>query len=162
MVSRLRANYCVRLGYWNLVVVASLLDKQRRKSSLCELPFKEIIQEDDTLGEGGPLQVVQEGQKCQNKITKFMPPIRNKTSEAPTGYWNRASSRSRLPFTKGPRYPNQCLRWHRLIMMISRSAKLSYNLTNPGSAAITTIKAVLAADRLSKCCLIPSTTPPLT
>ena len=51
------------------------LDGTTTEESIVELPFKEIVQEDDTL-EKGTLQVVQEGQKGQNKITKFIRPIR--------------------------------------------------------------------------------------
>ena len=44
-------------------------------------------------------------------------------------------------------------------MIWGRSAKLSYNLTNPGSAAITTIKAVLKQDgQVVQTLDIPSTT----
>ncbi len=45
------------------------LDGTTTEESIVELPFKEIVQEDDTL-EKGTLQTVQEGQKGQNKITK--------------------------------------------------------------------------------------------
>ncbi|MDS8157559.1 G5 domain-containing protein, partial [Streptococcus pneumoniae] len=45
------------------------LDGTTTEESIVELPFKEIVQEDDSL-EKGTLQVVQEGQKGQNKITK--------------------------------------------------------------------------------------------
>ncbi|MFR2057548.1 MAG: G5 domain-containing protein, partial [Streptococcus salivarius] len=60
------------------------LDGTTTEESIVELPFKEIVQEDDSL-EKGTLKVVQEGQKGQNKITKVYKTYKgNKTSEAPT------------------------------------------------------------------------------
>ncbi len=59
------------------------LDGTTTEESIVELPFKEI-QEDDTL-EKGTLQVVQEGQKGQNKIISAHKTYKgNKTSGAPT------------------------------------------------------------------------------
>ena len=51
------------------------LDGTTTEESIVELPFKEIVQEDDTL-EKGTLQVVQEGQKAKIKSPRFIRPIR--------------------------------------------------------------------------------------
>ena len=51
------------------------LDGTTTEESIVELPFKEIVQEDDTL-EKGTLQVVQEGQKAQIKLPRFIRPLR--------------------------------------------------------------------------------------
>ena len=137
------------------------LDGTTTEESIVELPFKEIVQEDDSL-EKGTLKVVQEGQKGQNKITKVYKTYKgNKTSEAPT-------------VTEIVLVPVQDRIVHKGIKVsekpvltltqidkddLGRSAKLSYNLTNPGSAAITTIKAVLKQDgQVVQTLDIPSTT----
>ena len=137
------------------------LDGTTTEESIVELPFKEIVQEDDSL-EKGTLKVVQEGQKGQNKITKVYKTYKgNKTSEAPT-------------VTETVLVPVQDRIVHKGIKVsekpvltltqidkddLGRSAKLSYNLTNPGSAAITTIKAVLKQDgQVVQTLDIPSTT----
>ena len=137
------------------------LDGTTTEESIVELPFKEIVQEDDTL-EKGTLQVVQEGQKGQNKITKVYKTYKgNKTSEAPTvtetvlvpvqdrivHKGTKVSEKPVLTLTKIDKDD------------LGRSAKLSYTLTNPGSAAITTIKAVLKQNgQIVQTLDIPSTT----
>ena len=137
------------------------LDGTTTEESIVELPFKEIVQEDDSL-EKGTLKVVQEGQKGQNKITKVYKTYKgNKTSEAPT-------------VTETVLVPVQDRIVHKGIKIsekpvltltqidkddLGRSAKLSYTLTNPGAAAITTIKAVLKQDgQVVQTLDIPSTT----
>ena len=137
------------------------LDGTTTEESIVELPFKEIVQEDDSL-EKGTLKVVQEGQKGQNKITKVYKTYKgNKTSEAPTvtetvlvpvqdrivHKGTKVSEKPVLTLTKIDKDD------------LGRSAKLSYNLTNPGSAAITTIKAVLKQNgQIVQMLDIPSTT----
>ena len=124
------------------------LDGTTTEESIVELPFKEIVQEDDSL-EKGTLQVVQEGQKGQNKITKVYKTYKgNKTAEEPTvtetvlvPVQDRIVRKGTKVFEKPVLTLTQIDKDD-----LGRSAKLSYNLTNPGSAAITTIKAVLKQD----------------
>ena len=137
------------------------LDGTTTEESIVELPFKEIVQEDDTL-EKGTLQVVQEGQKGQNKITKVYKTYKgNKTAEEPT-----VSETVLVPVQdrivrKGTKVSEKPVLTLTQIDKddLGRSAKLSYNLTNPGSATITTIKAVLKQDgQVVQTLDIPSTT----
>ncbi|MEB3646434.1 ZmpA/ZmpB/ZmpC family metallo-endopeptidase [Streptococcus salivarius] len=137
------------------------LDGTTTEESIVELPFKEIVQEDDTL-EKGTLQVVQEGQKGQNKITKVYKTYKgNKTAEEPTVTETVLVPVQDRIVRKGTKVSEKPVLTLTQIDKddLGRSAKLSYNLTNPGSAAITTIKAVLKQDRQVVQTLdIPSTT----
>ena len=124
------------------------LDGTTTEESIVELPFKEIVQEDDTL-EKGTLQVVQEGQKGQNKITKVYKTFKgNKTAEEPTVTETVLVPVQNRIVRKGTKISEKPVLTLTQIDKddLGRSAKLSYNLTNPGSAAITTIKAVLKKD----------------
>ena len=137
------------------------LDGTTTEESIVELPFKEIVQEDDTL-EKGTLQVVQEGQKGQNKITKVYKTYKgNKTAEEPTVTETVLVPVQDRIVRKGTKVSEKPVLTLTQIDKddLGRSAKLSYNLTNPGSATITTIKAVLKQDRQVVQTLdIPSTT----
>ena len=137
------------------------LDGTTTEESIVELPFKEIIQEDDSL-EKGTLKVVQEGQKGQNKITKVYKTYKgNKTSEAPTITETVLVPVQDRIVHKGTKVSEKPVLTLTQIDKddLSRSAKLSYNLTNPGSATITTIKAVLKQDgQVVQTLDIPSTT----
>ena len=137
------------------------LDGTTTEESIVELPFKEIVQEDDTL-EKGTLQVVQDGQKGQNKITKVYKTYKgNKTSEAPTVTETVLVPVQDRIVHKGTKVSEKPVLTLTQIDKddLGRSAKLSYNLTNPGSAAITTIKAVLKKDgQVVQTLDIPSTT----
>ena len=124
------------------------LDGTTTEESIVELPFKEIVQEDDTL-EKGTLQVVQEGQKGQNKITKVYKTYKgNKTAEEPTVTETVLVPVQDRIVRKGTKVSEKPVLTLTQIDKddLGRSAKLSYNLTNPGSATITTIKAVLKQD----------------
>ena len=124
------------------------LDGTTTEESIVELPFKEIVQEDDSL-EKGTLQVVQEGQKGQNKITKVYKTYKgNKTAEEPTVTETVLVPVQDRIIRKGTKVSEKPVLTLTQIDKddLGRSAKLSYNLTNPGSAAITTIKAVLKQD----------------
>jgi len=124
------------------------LDGTTTEESIVELPFKEIVQEDDTL-EKGTLQVVQEGQNGQNKITKVYKTYKgNKTAEEPTVTETVLVPVQDRIVRKGTKVSEKPVLTLTQIDKddLGRSAKLSYNLTNPGSAAITTIKAVLKQD----------------
>ena len=121
------------------------LDGTTTEESIVELPFKEIVQEDDSL-EKGTLQVVQEGQKGQNKITKVYKTYKgNKTAEEPTVTETVLVPVQDRIVHKGTKVSEKPVLTLTQIDKddLGRSAKLSYILTNPGSAAITTIKAVL-------------------
>ena len=137
------------------------LDGTTTEESIVELPFKEIVQEDDTL-EKGTLQVVQEGQKGQNKITKVYKTYKgNKTGEEPTVTETVLVPVQDRIVRKGTKVSEKPVLTLTQIDKgdLGRSAKLSYNLTNPGSAAITTIKAVLKQDgQVVQTLDIPSTT----
>ena len=137
------------------------LDGTTTEESIVELPFKEIVQEDDTL-EKGTLQVVQEGQKGQNKITKVYKTYKgNKTAEEPTVTETVLVPVQDRIVRKGTKVSEKPVLTLTQIDKddLGRSAKLSYNLTNPGSAAITTIKAVLKQDgQVVQTLDIPSTT----
>ena len=137
------------------------LDGTTTEESIVELPFKEIVQEDDTL-EKGTLQVVQEGQKGQNKITKVYKTYKgNKTGEEPTVTETVLVPVQNRIVRKGTKVSEKPVLTLTQIDKgdLGRSAKLSYNLTNPGSAAITTIKAVLKQDgQVVQTLDIPSTT----
>ena len=137
------------------------LDGTTTEESIVELPFKEIVQEDDTL-EKGTLQVVQEGQKGQNKITKVYKTYKgNKTVEEPTVTETVLVPVQDRIVRKGTKVSEKPVLTLTQIDKddLGRSAKLSYNLTNPGSAAITTIKAVLKQDgQVVQTLDIPSTT----
>ena len=137
------------------------LDGTTTEESIVELPFKEIVQEDDSL-EKGTLKVVQEGQKGQNKITKVYKTYKgNKTSEAPTVTETVLVPVQDRIVHKGTKVSEKPVLTLTQIDKddLGRSAKLSYNLTNPGSAAITTIKAVLKQDgQVVQTLDIPSTT----
>lgn len=137
------------------------LDGTTTEESIVELPFKEIIQEDDSL-EKGTLKVVQEGQKGQNKITKVYKTYKgNKTSEAPTITETVLVPVQDRIVHKGTKVSEKPVLTLTQIDKddLGRSAKLSYNLTNPGSATITTIKAVLKQDgQVVQTLDIPSTT----
>ena len=137
------------------------LDGTTTEESIVELPFKEIIQEDDSL-EKGTLKVVQEGQKGQNKITKVYKTYKgNKTSEAPTVTETVLIPVQDRIVHKGTKVSEKPVLTLTQIDKddLGRSAKLSYNLTNPGSATITTIKAVLKQDgQVVQTLDIPSTT----
>ena len=137
------------------------LDGTTTEESIVELPFKEIVQEDDTL-EKGTLQVVQEGQKGQNKITKVYKTFKgNKTAEEPTVTETVLVPVQDRIVRKGTKVSEKPVLTLTQIGKddLGRSAKLSYNLTNPGSAAITTIKAVLKQNgQVVQTLDIPSTT----
>lgn len=137
------------------------LDGTTTEESIVELPFKEIIQEDDSL-EKGTLKVVQEGQKGQNKITKVYKTYKgNKTSEAPTITETMLVPVQDRIVHKGTKVSEKPVLTLTKIDKddLGRSAKLSYNLTNPGSATITTIKAVLKQDgQVVQTLDVPSTT----
>ncbi|WP_410541411.1 ZmpA/ZmpB/ZmpC family metallo-endopeptidase [Streptococcus salivarius] len=137
------------------------LDGTTTEESIVELPFKEIVQEDDSL-EKGTLKVVQEGQKGQNKITKVYKTYKgNKTSEAPTVTETVLVPVQDRIVHKGTKVSEKPVLTLTQIDKddLGRSAKLSYQLTNPGSAAITTIKAVLKKDgQVVQTLNIPSTT----
>ena len=137
------------------------LDGTTTEESIVELPFKEIVQEYDTL-EKGTLQVVQEGQKGQNKITKVYKTYKgNKTAEEPTVTETVLVPVQDRIVRKGTKVSEKPVLTLTQIGKddLGRSAKLSYNLTNPGSAAITTIKAVLKQDgQVVQTLDIPSTT----
>ena len=137
------------------------LDGTTTEESIVELPFKEIVQEDDSL-EKGTLQVVQEGQKGQNKITKVYKTYKgNKTAEEPTVTETVLVPVQDRIVRKGTKVSEKPVLTLTQIDKddLGRSAKLSYNLTNPGSAAITTIKAVLKQDgQVVQTLDIPSTT----
>ena len=137
------------------------LDGTTTEESIVELPFKEIVQEDDSL-EKGTLKVVQEGQKGQNKITKVYKTYKgNKTSEAPTVTETVLVPVQDRIVHKGTKVSEKPVLTLTQIDKddLGRSAKLSYNLTNPGSAAITTIKAVLKQNgQIIQTLDIPSTT----
>ena len=137
------------------------LDGTTTEESIVELPFKEIVQEDDTL-EKGTLQVVQEGQKGQNKITKVYKTYKgNKTAEEPTVTETVLVPVQDRIVHKGTKVSEKPVLTLTQIDKddLGRSAKLSYNLTNPGSAAIMTIKAVLKKDgQVVQTLDIPSTT----
>ena len=137
------------------------LDGTTTEESIVELPFKEIVQEDDSL-EKGTLKVVQEGQKGQNKITKVYKTYKgNKTSEAPTVTETVLVPVQDRIVHKGTKVSEKPVLTLTQIDKddLGRSAKLSYNLTNPGSAAITTIKAVLKQNgQIVQTLDIPSTT----
>ena len=137
------------------------LDGTTTEESIVELPFKEIVQEDDTL-EKGTLQVVQEGQKGQNKITKVYKTYKgNKTAEEPTVTETVLVPVQNRIVHKGTKVSEKPVLTLTQIDKddLGRSAKLSYNLTNPGSASITTIKAVLKQNgQLVQTLDIPSTT----
>ena len=137
------------------------LDGTTTEESIVELPFKEIVQEDDSL-EKGTLKVVQEGQKGQNKITKVYKTYKgNKTSEAPTVTETVLVPLQDRIVHKGTKVSEKPVLTLTQIDKddLGRSAKLSYNLTNPGSAAIMTIKAVLKKDgQVVQTLDIPTTT----
>ena len=137
------------------------LDGTTTEESIVELPFKEIVQEDDSL-EKGTLKVVQEGQKGQNKITKVYKTYKgNKTSEAPTVTETVLVPVQDRIVHKGTKVSEKPVLTLTQVDKddLGRSAKLSYNLTNPGSAAITTIKAVLKQNgQIVQTLDIPSTT----
>ena len=137
------------------------LDGTTTEESIVELPFKEIVQEDDTL-EKGTLQVVQEGQKGQNKITKVYKTYKgNKTAEEPTVTETVLVPVQDRIVHKGTKVSEKPVLTLTQIDKddLGRSAKLRYNLTNPGSASITTIKAVLKQNgQLVQTLDIPSTT----
>ncbi len=137
------------------------LDGTTTEESIVELPFKEIVQEDDTL-EKGTLQVVQEGQKGQNKITKVYKTYKgNKTAEEPTVTETVLVPVQDRIVRKGTKVSEKPVLTLTQIDKddLGQSAKLSYNLTNPGSATITTIKAVLKQDgQVVQTLDIPSTT----
>ena len=137
------------------------LDGTTTEESIVELPFKEIVQEDDSL-EKGTLQVVQEGQKGQNKITKVYKTFKgNKTAEEPTVTETVLVPVQDRIVRKGTKVSEKPVLTLTQIDKddLGRSAKLSYNLTNPGSATITTIKAVLKQDgQVVQTLDIPSTT----
>ena len=137
------------------------LDGTTTEESIVELPFKEIVQEDDTL-EKGTLQVVQEGQKGQNKITKVYKTYKgNKTAEEPTVTETVLVPVQDRIVRKGTKISEKPVLTLTQVDKddLGRSAKLSYNLTNPGSATITTIKAVLKQDgQVVQTLDIPSTT----
>ena len=137
------------------------LDGTTTEESIVELPFKEVVQEDDSL-EKGTLKVVQEGQKGQNKITKVYKTYKgNKTSEAPTVTETVLVPVQNRIVHKGTKVSEKPVLTLTQIDKddLGRSAKLSYNLTNPGSAAITTIKAVLKQNgQVVQTLDIPSTT----
>ena len=137
------------------------LDGTTTEESIVELPFKEIVQEDDSL-EKGTLKVVQEGQKGQNKITKVYKTYKgNKTSEAPTVTETVLVPVQDRIVHKGTKVSEKPVLTLTQIDKddLGRSAKLSYNLTNPGSAAIMTIKAVLKKDgQVVQTLDIPTTT----
>ena len=137
------------------------LDGTTTEESIVELPFKEIVQEDDTL-EKGTLQVVQEGQKGQNKITKVYKTYKgNKTAEEPTVTETVLVPVQDRIVRKGTKVSEKPVLTLTQIDKddLGRSAKLSYTLTNPGSAAITTIKALLKQDgQVVQTLDIPSTT----
>ena len=137
------------------------LDGTTTEESIVELPFKEIVQEDDSL-EKGTLKVVQEGQKGQNKITKVYKTYKgNKTAEEPTVTETVLVPVQDRIVRKGTKVSEKPVLTLTQIDKddLGRSAKLSYNLTNPGSATITTIKAVLKQDgQVVQTLDIPSTT----
>ena len=137
------------------------LDGTTTEESIVELPFKEIVQEDDSL-EKGTLQVVQEGQKGQNKITKVYKTFKgNKTAEEPTVTETVLVPVQDRIVRKGTKVSEKPVLTLTQIDKddLGRSAKFSYQLTNPGSAAITTIKAVLKQDgQVVQTLDIPSTT----
>ena len=137
------------------------LDGTTTEESIVELPFKEIVQEDDSL-EKGTLKVVQEGQEGQNKITKVYKTYKgNKTSEAPTVTETVLVPVQNRIVHKGTKVSEKPVLTLTQIDKddLGRSAKLSYNLTNPGSAAITTIKALLKQNgQVVQTLDIPSTT----
>ena len=137
------------------------LDGTTTEESIVELPFKEIVQEDDSL-EKGTLKVVQEGQKGQNKITKVYKTYKgNKTSEAPTVTETVLVPVQDRIVRKGAKISEKPVLTLTQIDKddLGRSAKLSYQLTNPGSVAITTIKAVLKKDgQVVQTLDVPSTT----
>ena len=137
------------------------LDGTTTEESIVELPFKEIVQEDDTL-EKGVVQVVQEGQKGQNKITKIYKTFKgSKTAEEPTVTETVLVPVQDRIVRKGTKISEKPVLTLTQVDKddLGRSAKLSYNLTNPGSAAITTIKAVLKQDgQVVQTLDVPSTT----
>ena len=137
------------------------LDGTTTEESIVELPFKEIVQEDDSL-EKGTLKVVQEGQKGQNKITKVYKTFKgNKTAEEPTVTETVLVPVQDRIVRKGTKVSEKPVLTLTQIDKddLGRSAKLSYNLTNPGAAAITTIKAILKQDgQVVQTLDIPSTT----
>ena len=137
------------------------LDGTTTEESIVELPFKEIVQEDDSL-EKGTLKVVQEGQKGQNIITKVYKTYKgNKTAEEPTVTETVLVPVQDRIVRKGAKISEKPVLTLTQIDKddLGRSAKLSYQLTNPGSAAITTIKAVLKKDgQVVQTLNIPSTT----
>ncbi|WP_295496019.1 ZmpA/ZmpB/ZmpC family metallo-endopeptidase-related protein, partial [uncultured Streptococcus sp.] len=137
------------------------LDGTTTEESIVELPFKEIVQEDDTL-EKGVVQVVQEGQKGQNKITKIYKTFKgSKTAEEPTVTETVLVPAQDRIVRKGTKISEKPVLTLTQVDKddLGRSAKLSYNLTNPGSAAITTIKAVLKQDgQVVQTLDVPSTT----
>ena len=137
------------------------LDGTTTEESIVELPFKEIVQEDDTL-EKGVVQVVQEGQKGQNKITKIYKTFKgSKNAEEPTVTETVLVPVQDRIVRKGTKISEKPVLTLTQVDKddLGRSAKLSYNLTNPGSAAITTIKAVLKQDgQVVQTLDVPSTT----
>ena len=100
--------------------------------------------------------------KGQNKITKVYKTYKgNKTSEAPTVTETVLVPVQDRIVHKGTKVSEKPLLTLTQIDKddLGRSAKLSYNLTNPGSAAITTIKAVLKQNgQIVQTLDIPSTT----
>ena len=137
------------------------LDGTTTEESIVELPFKEIVQEDDSL-EKGTLKVVQEGQKGQNIITKVYKTYKgNKTAEEPTVTETVLVPVQDRIVRKGAKISEKPVLTLTQIDKddLGRSAKLSYQLTNPGSVAITTIKAVLKKDgQVVQTLDVPSTT----
>ena len=123
------------------------LDGTTTEESIVELPFKEIVQE---------------GQKGQNKITKIYKTFKgSKTAEEPTVTETVLVPAQDRIVRKGTKISEKPVLTLTQVDKddLSRSAKLSYNLTNPGSAAITTIKAVLKQDgQVIQTLDIPSTT----
>ena len=123
------------------------LDGTTTEESIVELPFKEIVQE---------------GQKGQNKITKVYKTYKgNKTAEEPTVTETVLVPVQDRIVRKGTKVSEKPVLTLTQIDKddLGRSAKLSYNLTNPGSATITTIKAVLKQDgQVVQTLDIPSTT----
>ena len=137
------------------------LDGTTTEESIVELPFKEIVQEDDTL-EKGVVQVVQEGQKGQNKITKIYKTFKgSKNAEEPTVTETVLVPVQDRIVRKGTKISEKPVLTLTQVDKddLGRSAKLSYQLTNPGSVAITTIKAVLKKDgQVVQTLDVPSTT----
>ena len=113
------------------------LDGTTTEESIVELPFKEIVQEDDSL-EKGTLKVVQEGKKGQNKITKVYKTYKgNRTSEAPTVTETVLVPVQDHIVRKGTKISEKPVLTLTQIDKddLGRSAKLSYQLTNPGYSA---------------------------